>query len=47
MTNPFKFAQNQPRVKQLDREERMMLNIQAQELDQLRMMDSFGVNADN
>ena len=41
MVNPIKFSQNLPRSHQLDRGERTLINLQAQEYDQLRMISSF------
>lgn len=42
LLNPMQFEQNRTRIEDLDKEERALVNIHAQEYDHLRMIDSFG-----
>ena len=41
LVNPIKMTQNQARSSALDRGEKVLINLQAQEYDQLRMINSF------
>ena len=42
MLNPMPFAQNIPRNQYMTRAEKMQMNLQASEIDHLKMIDSFG-----
>ena len=41
LVNPIQMTQNLPRSSALDRGEKVLINLQAQEYDQLRMINSF------